>query len=54
MLDDETGEALYQRADDTAEALKTRLARSLAVGVYLNGVSEFLIVPLVVQVEGDH
>ena len=22
---DETGEALYQRADDTAEALKTRL-----------------------------
>ena len=25
MLDDETGEALYQRADDTAEALKTRL-----------------------------
>jgi len=27
MLDDETGEALYQRADDTAEALKTRLVR---------------------------
>ena len=25
MLDNETGEALYQRADDTAEALKTRL-----------------------------
>mmetsp|Transcript_47607 Transcript_47607/g.101897 ORF Transcript_47607/g.101897 Transcript_47607/m.101897 type:complete len:692 (-) Transcript_47607:62-2137(-) len=25
MLDDETGEALYQRADDTAEALKKRL-----------------------------
>ena len=25
MLDDETGEPLYQRADDTAEALKTRL-----------------------------
>ena len=28
MLDDETGEALYQRADDTAEALKTRLVPS--------------------------
>ena len=27
MLDDETGEPLYQRADDTAEALKTRLVR---------------------------
>merc|ERR1719324_116090 len=26
MLDDETGEALMQRADDTEEALKTRLA----------------------------
>jgi len=26
MKDDETGEALYQRADDTAEALKKRLA----------------------------
>uniref|UniRef100_A0A7S4GN48 Protein kinase domain-containing protein n=1 Tax=Oxyrrhis marina TaxID=2969 RepID=A0A7S4GN48_OXYMA len=26
MLDDETGEALYQRGDDTAEALKKRLA----------------------------
>ena len=26
MLDDETGEALYQRADDTAEALTKRLA----------------------------
>ena len=26
MLDDETGEALMQRKDDTAEALKTRLA----------------------------
>jgi len=26
MKDDETGEALYQRADDTAEALKSRLA----------------------------
>jgi len=26
MLDDETGEALYQRDDDTAEALKKRLA----------------------------
>ena len=25
MLDDETGEALYQRADDTEEALKVRL-----------------------------
>merc|ERR1719316_1777688 len=25
MLDDDTGEALYQRADDTPEALKTRL-----------------------------
>ena len=25
MLDDETGEPLYQRADDTEEALKTRL-----------------------------
>ena len=25
MLDDETGEALMQRADDTEEALKTRL-----------------------------
>ena len=25
MLDDETGEPLYQRADDTAEALKMRL-----------------------------
>lgn len=26
MCDDETGEPLYQRADDTAEALKTRLS----------------------------
>lgn len=26
MLDDETGEALFQRADDTAEALKSRLS----------------------------
>ena len=26
MLDDETGEALMQRADDTEEALKTRLS----------------------------
>ncbi len=26
MKDDETGETLFQRSDDTAEALKTRLA----------------------------
>ena len=26
MLDDETGEALYQRADDTIDALPKRLA----------------------------
>ena len=36
MLDDETGEALYQRADDTAEALKTRLVRRW-VGVRVAG-----------------
>ena len=36
MLDDETGEALYQRADDTAEALKTRLVRRW-VGVRIAG-----------------
>ena len=30
MFDDETGDALYQRSDDTKEALKTRLQRSRA------------------------
>ncbi len=33
MLDSQTGEALYQRSDDTAEALKSRLAGYFAKNV---------------------